>query len=302
MSLEKITAAYLDHLSGDDLGLLEGERQLVSRVATAQEILRKHPGGFDELLALPRVFEAIFVPAGRDQIGAASPFLVFAVVVHRAAAELATTSYVAEWIGPGRRTPLFDVERLRDFTSAAWRKFFLAELLASYTRVASGSVIIPTRRGMRRHRFSELDPVRLAGLLEVVSEAERPGIFRRLGDLALFLTGVFPDYVARRGFGPIEEGRLLRSAGTERGAGGRSTELNTTAPGVGDTGAVGLLEVLGRRWYRAAFELLPTPVPESTAVVGELPERFGQARRILGFVTERFLFPNRDSWFGLGHG
>ena len=52
----------------------------------------------------------------------------------------------------------------------------------------------------------------------------------------------------------------------------------------------------------AAFELLPTPVPENVAVVGELPERFGQARRILGFVTERFLFANRDMWFGLGNG
>lgn len=302
MSLQQITAAYLEHLSGRDIELLTGERQLVSSVATGQEILRRHPGGFDELLAHPRVFEAVFAPAGGDPLRAASPFLLFAVVVHRAAAELATTSYVTEWLGPGRRTPLFDVERLRDFTSAAWRRFFLAELLASYTRVASGSVIIPTRRGLRRHRFSELDPVRLARLLEVVSEAERPGIFRRLGDLALFLTGVFPDYTGRRGFGPIEEGRLLRSTGTEGGAGERTTELKSTPPGLGDTGAVALLETLGQRWYRAAFELLPTPVPRNIAVVGELPERFGQARRILGFVTERFLFANRDSWFGLGHG
>ena len=57
-------------------------------------------------------------------------------------------------------------------------------------------------------------------------------------------------------------------------------------------------EQLGRRWYRGAFELLPRPVPGNVAVLGELPERFGQARRILNLVTERFLFRYRDRWFG----
>ena len=153
----------------------------------------------------------------------ASPFLVFAVTVEQAGEQLASASYVPEWVGIGRRTPLFDVPRLREFMSSPWRRFFLAELLASYTRVASGSVLVATRRGFRRQRFSELDPVHLAGLLDVVPDAERPGVLRRLGDLALFLTGVFPDYVARHGFGPVDQGRLLRSgrvaAGPRRGAG-----------------------------------------------------------------------------------
>ena len=116
-------------------------------------------------------------------------------------------------VGPGAWPRVLDAAQLCDFLAAPWRRLFLAELLASYTHVASGSVLVSTRRGWRRQRFSELDPVRLAGLLEVISESERPGILRRLGDLTLFLTGVFPDYVARRGFGPIEESRLLRAGG-----------------------------------------------------------------------------------------
>ena len=146
-----------------------------------------------------------------------SPFLAFAVAVEQAGQQLSAASYVPEWAGVGRRTPLFDVPRLRDFMSSPWRRFFLAELLASYTRVASGSVVVATRRGLRRQRFSELDPVRLAGLLDVVPDAERPGVLRRLGDLALFLTGVFPDYVARHGFGPVDQSRLLRSSRVSAG-------------------------------------------------------------------------------------
>ena len=229
----------------------------------------------------------------------ASPFLVFAVTVEQAGEQLASASYVPEWVGLGRRTPLFDVPRLREFMSSPWRRFFLAELLASYTRVASGSVLVATRRGFRRQRFSELDPVHLAGLLDVVPDAERPGVLRRLGDLALFLTGVFPDYVARHGFGPVDQGRLLRSsrvtAGPRRGAGAAARP-----PVIDEDGdAVALLGQLGRRWYQAAFRLLPGPVPANVAVISEMPERFNDARRILGVIAERFLFAHRQDWFGI---
>src|SRR5690348_10230268 len=47
-----------------------------------------------------------------------------------------------------------------------------------------------------------------AGLLEAVPQAERPGVYRRLGDVTLFLTGVFPDYAATRVLGPVNAARL----------------------------------------------------------------------------------------------
>jgi hypothetical protein len=297
-----VTDAYLEHLTTDDLSLLlagESERPQDSRADMHRVAagFRSRPARLDELLGSQRVFDMVFSETSRSEpLLSASPFLVFAVCVQRAASELGSVSYVEEWLGPGRRAPVFDVAQLREFMSIPRRRLFLAELLASYTHVSSGSVVFFTRRGLRRQRFSELDPVRLAGLLEVVSEGERPGILRRLGDLALFLTGVFPDHVARKGFGPIEEGRLLRSGTVARtDAPARPSSL----PFGAQTGAVGLLDQLGRRWYRAAFDLLPRPVPENVAVLEEMSERFDQARRILGLITEKFLFAHRDRWFGL---
>jgi hypothetical protein len=297
-----VTTAYLEHFTAKDLALLRFGDPRAARPEDAEELLRAHPGGFDELLASTQAFETVFAAPrpGDPLLLAASPFLVFSIAVHRAATELRSASYVAEWLGPGRRAPVFDVEQLREFMAPPWHRLFLIELLASYTHVSSGSVVVSTRRGLRRQRFSELDPVRLAGLLEVVPEAERPGVLRRLGDLALFLTGVFPDHIARQGFGPVEQGRLLRAGGFVKGR----SEAVASEPGhaaLGDRGAVGLLELLGRRWYQAAFELLPRPVAGNVTVLGELPERFGQARRMLSVVTERFLFPHRDRWFGLGN-
>jgi hypothetical protein len=291
--------SYLDHLTAQDLDLLlpaDHPARSVSDRSARRGLVDAH--GIEELLQLERVYEAVFSPSpDGDPFSAVSPFLVFAVAVNKAARELASASYVSEWLAPGRSAPVFDTAELRDFISSPSRRLFLSELLASYTHVASGSIMVLTNRGIRRQRFSELDPVRMAALLEVVSDAERPGILRRLGDLALFLTGVFPDYVARRGFGPVEEGRLLRSGGAGASA---EHDPHRQPASLGDRGAVGLLERLGRQWYRSAFELLPRPVAQSVSIVGELPERFGQARRILGLVTERFLFSTRDRLFGLG--
>jgi hypothetical protein len=298
-----VTPAYLEHFTDGDLALL------VPRAADAgpghdpRVALAHRRGGIEDLLVRPQLFEAVFSEGqSRDPLVGVSPFLAFAVAVHRTARDLASATYTAEWVGIGRRMPVFDVAGLRDFLSRPWHRFFLAELLASYTHVSSGSVMVATRRGLRRQRFSELDPVRLAGLLDVVSADERPGVLRRLGDLALFLTGVFPDYVARRGFAPIERGRLVR-AGSLDPARSKGTDGGPGQPLDGDDGnAVALLELIGRRSYQAAFQLVRPPVPGNVAVLEELPRRFGDARRILGVVTERFLFAHRGRWFGVGQG
>src|SRR6266511_1163227 len=189
--------------------------------------------------------------------------------------------------------PVFDVATLRDFLAAPARRLFLAELLASYVHVASGSVLVQTRRGWRRQRFSELDPVRLAALLDVVPAGERVGIYRRLGDLALFLTGVFPDHTATRAFAPVHAQRLLRHAGLEGVEAGRPGSMAEPAWGAG---GVALLERLGRRWYRLAYQSAPVRTAP-LRVMDEVAERFDQARRILNLVTDTYLFPFRARWF-----
>ncbi len=329
--------AYLEHLSDTDLSLLLADAAGAGGSWRARA--REH--GVEPLLAAPSAAERVLGPGGGEELALVSPFLVFAVAVQRTAARLEAATHVLEWVGPGRRAPVFDAPRLREFVADPWRRLSLAELLASYSRVTSGSFLVATRRGWRRQRFSELDPVRLAGLLDVVPAAERPGVLRRLGDLALFLTGVFPDHVARRGFGAVEEGRLRRSVagpaprqgqgqwqgqwqgqghGQWQGPGpvpGRQPAPRTgpaaptpplpaapLLPGgsaaalVGDGGPVGMLADLGRRWYRAAYELMGRPAGGRPAVVGELGHRFDEARRVLEDLTAHHLFGERERYFG----
>ena len=266
---------YLQHLTEADRGLIAGVSRPGSPLSTA--------------LGDPALEEAVFGPGTADAIRAAmSPFLCFAVAVHGTRAYLETTTYVEERWAPRRRIPVFDVGPLRDLLADPGRRLFLAELLGSYTHVASGATWQRTRRGWRRRRFSELDPVRLAELLEAVRPEERAGIYRRLGDLALFLTGVFPDHHAAPATGQLAANRLLRISGL------RPDDDAVLGPE--------LLGQLGPRWYAMAARSAATHGAAMTAglaVAAEMGERFGEARRVLNVVSDRYLFPLRERWFGL---
>ena len=166
------------------------------------------------------------------------------------------------------------------------RKLFLAELLASFTRVASGRYRVRSGGQTRCRRFSELDPVRLAGMLDAVPEQSRPGVYRRLGDVSLFLAGVFPDYSSAGAFGPVDTERLLRLARVPA----PDRDSMAAAPGID------LLEYLGARWYRAAVALAPVRTARLTAA-REVAERFGHARRILNHLADRYLLGPDSPWF-----
>jgi hypothetical protein len=284
-----VGSGYADHLTDADLGLLASATQGLREPdwAAAAAWLRGHPEHLPPLIADPSVFRAVFGPGEpTPQATLASPFLIFAVAVHQAAAELESLDHVPERSGPRQRVPLFDAPDLRDFLGSSARRLFLAELLASFTRAAGGQYRAVVRGRPRARRFSELDLARLAATLDTVPEADRPGVYRRLGDVALFLTGVFPDYAVSHALGPVSAARLLRAAQVPP----RQHEQLTTAP------AIDLFEYLGARWYRAALSLAPARTAR-LAVVAEVADRFRQARRVLNHIADRCLFAQGSPWF-----
>src|SRR2546428_3660567 len=125
----------------------------------------------------------------------ASPLHTFGLLIARTADDLASLSFVAEWVGPGERVPVFDAASLRGLADDTDRRMFLAELLASYTHVVSGRVWSRTARGWRKRRYSELDPLWLGELIEALPEARRGAALRRLRPLPLLLPGLFPGHV-----------------------------------------------------------------------------------------------------------
>ena len=268
---------YLEHLTDADLGVL-------AAAGEAGDAAGRDPQRIEGLIDSPALFRRLFRTAGRDPLLQGSPFLLFAVLVHRTIRDLGQASFVEEWVGPRQRVPVFDVSGLRDFGADPLRRFFLAELLASYTHVRSGSVLVQTRRGWRRRHFSELDPIRLIELAELLPEPERVSVYRRLGDLSLFLTGVFPDYAAERLVVERERHRLERAlAAADRASAERHD-------------GIWLLESLGQRAYRIAQRAADRRTAMA-GVLAEVSENFAVARRVLNFLTDRYLFPLRRQWF-----
>jgi hypothetical protein len=287
-------AGYLEHLAPADLGVvlrLAGRPPMDAGEALA--LLRREPDLLERTLASPAAAEELLRGGlddpEREPLVTASPFLTFAVAVEQVSAHLRDASYVSEWVGPRQRLPLLGGDDLRELLDDGRRRVFLAALLASYTRVSSGTLWRETARGWRRHRFSELDPVRLASTLDLLPESRHPAVHRRLGDLSLFLAGVFPDHTASRAFGPIELQRLGRAAAVAGPPGELLGELEAR-------GAVGLLDHLGPRWYRLAARAA-APAGAPARLLEAIAERFVQARRALNVLADRHLFPSPREWF-----
>src|SRR3989475_11850536 len=244
-----LSSLYLEHLSDADLAFL-------GAAGESRHDVRRDPERLEALIDSPQTFRALFTMPGRDPLLRGSPFLIFAVLIHRVVRDLGQASFIEEWVGPRQRVPVFDTSSLRDFGADPLRRLFLAELLASYTNVTSGSTMVKTTRGWRRLRFSELDPLRLIELAEVVPQADRPSVYRRLGDLSLFLTGIFPDYAGERLVADRERRALERALATAD----RERSENRDV--------VWLLEHLGRRAYRIAQQATDRP----TAMASVLAE------------------------------
>jgi hypothetical protein len=264
---------FVERLSEHDLRVLTGLGD-ISSTDDLRARLSSSPASLESYLSQPRLFEVVFGTSEPGMISGLTPLLAFSALVYQAKRDLRTVSYVPEWVGAGERLPVFDVASLREFIDDTTRRFLVIELLNSFTRVASGTMWVRTPRGYRRRRFSELDPVHLAEMVESLPVAQRAGGYRRLGDVALFLTGVFPDHTARHPVSAVGRDRLARSIGA-RGDGFGAEYLR-------------FLEQLGSAWYERAATTphLPAQVRQP---LEEMAQGFTPARRFLNYLADRYL-------------
>ena len=266
---------FVERLTENDLELLA---TLDDPPATTDELrdrLRNDPETLDEMLAEPRLYEMIFESSEAGMIAGLTPLLAFSVLVHKTMRDLGTASYVPEWVGAGERLPVFDVESLRDFIDDMARRYLLSEFLNSFTRITSGSVWVRTERGYRRRRYSELDPVALAEMVHSLPTGQQSAGYRRLGDVTLFLTGVFPDHTARHPVSGMRRDRLARLAGIDSG---EAFEVDY----------VPFLEKVGSASYDRAAQVSLLP-PDGRRLLRDMASNFIHARRFLNYLADHYL-------------
>jgi hypothetical protein len=203
-----------------------------------------------------------------------SPTLLFAILLRRIRRDLAEIPYTVERISADGRVVVFDAGMARRLLESREILDYLVELLVSFERVGTITVRrVAPRPTVRRLSTLSIDDMReLTGL---VDPQDRPAVFRRIGDLALFLTGMFPDSVAWRPQLP------LAAATSERSA--RMWRMED-------------YETEGRRAYRLAADHFSTDAPRLADVLARLAEEFSAARKPLTVLAERYLAWARPHW------
>jgi len=263
--------SYLDQLTARDLALLARIAAIdPDRLRTE---LRHRPWLINDLLADPQVYQAVMEDKSLDA-GIVSPFLLFAILLHRAAAEIRNSTYVSDWTGPKERLPVFDVAPLQEFLDDPARTFFLVTVLTSFA--------VPQRLPLPAHPF---DLFEIAGWVEMSQPEQRAILLRRLGDVSLLLAGVFPDKTGPAPLGPRDAQRLGHTIGMN------ADELLELCDSARIGPGLSAMETLGSRWYQAASVEKGMPL-----VLNDVAIRFRSARRVLNHVTDRYLYRLDPRW------
>jgi hypothetical protein len=202
-----------------------------------------------------------------------TPKLFFSVLLRQARKDLTKARYTME-TRARQKIPVFDTHLVVGLLGKPGICSYLADMLTSFTRVESFAWRVRVREGIwRKHRVSDLDIDGLIKLCEHVDEFYRFSLYKRIGDVCLFLTGMFPEYVARKG----DPFAALR---------GRRRDLED-------------YEQDGADFYQLAAEHEVAAIIEVNEVLETLSSDFALAEKPLKFLSEHYLLTRKHTLFGL---
>jgi hypothetical protein len=238
------------------------------------EIVKDDEGFVEAMLGDAKLFDRVM---GEDSILLQiTPKLFFSVVLQRARADLRQVSFTME-LRSGQKIPVFDTDQVVELLSDRTVCDYLAGMLASFTRVQGFTWPVRVRKGLwYKHRFSDLDIDSLIRLCQAIEEPQRFSFYRRIADVCLFITGMFPEHVQDKGhWPPGQSGRRRRERDLED------------------------YEEEGRQFYTLAAEHEMAAIMQLSQVLDTLAEGFTLAEKPLKFVSEHYLLARKDTLFAL---
>src|SRR5213594_1224856 len=150
---------------------------------------------------------------------------------------------------------------------------YLIELLVSFTRTDSFSLEVEEAGRRRRRRFSDLSSEDMIALAALMPEDLRFPILRRIADIALFVTGIFPEHAE-----PFH-----RQPGSSPGPGVRWRFRRSLEK----------YEDEGRRFYRLAARHEVARRTGMTRALEALAEMFPVARKPLNVLASQYISTSR---------
>lgn len=271
-----VAMAYLQDLTEDDLYFIVttvvDKRQDYDYICN---LLKDKPDFIDIMLENEKLFHR--VQGDENILLKISPFLLFSILLRQAKREMEKQSYTMEYVSSHERIPVFDAREATDLLNNRDVREYLARMLASFTRVESATLVFKSKGGITYQRnFCDLDfddVMELAGLVELPF---RFPFYKRLADLSLFVSGIFPEYVCRS-----QEEKNKIPAHLQ---GRRARTLHD-------------YEEEGRRYYDLAATYEEAREQGIADVLSLLAEKFTLARKPLNYLVENYIDKYRSKWF-----
>ncbi|KPJ88344.1 MAG: hypothetical protein AMS17_05875 [Spirochaetes bacterium DG_61] len=205
-----------------------------------------------------------------------SPHLFFTVLLEWVKKDIAQQNYTIER-SRGQQMVVFDGRAVADLLKEARITAYLADLLVSFIRINSITISVRVKKeGWRKLRFSDFDVESLIRYSEMIEESQRFGPYKRIADICLFISGVFPEY--------IEAQKTVPSFGRAR----LGMFARWSREGI---------EKYGKLFYRAAAEQSATHLHELQEVLMKLSEHFILATKPLDVLTNRYLSFHKEKFF-----
>lgn len=242
--------------------LCEEENQKVHFLA----LIRKDPESLNTLLNHDRLFKQIV--ESENLFMRVSPYLYFELLLRRAILDIQKEAYTLETIGYRTKVPVFDQKKVLEVLSQEALRDYLVEMLVSFIRVNNFTIYLRKGPGIYLKRtFSDFDFDLLAEMGQDAEEPYRFLFFKRAGDIALFVSGIFPEH-------------LFGSPGVH---GSRNPWITKW------TNRGKELEERGIRLYRQASESVVAREHNLDFVLGYLAENFHFTKKPLNVMTDRYL-------------
>jgi hypothetical protein len=256
------------HLSESDL------RFLVETVATERRdyehianLVRDKEDLLEPMLDDPKLMERLF--RDEEALVRVTPHLLFSVLLRRLRKQLEKETYVLDLDTNGKRIPIFEGRAVAEMLADKQTCDYLAEMLSSFARTNSGMIYWKERGTWHKRRFSDLDLDDMVELARVIDPEMRPALYKRIADLALFLSGIFPEHSAYV-------------------AGPRRTIFSPKR-------TLEEYEQTGKRFYQVAAR--ETDQMHWKPILGTLAEKFTLARLALNSLSDRYVKTLRTRYF-----
>lgn len=209
-----------------------------------------------------------------------SPWLFFTVLLRRARRDMQQEAFTLEKRGR-QNVLLFDTDQVIRLLEQESMLDYLAAMLASFTRIETVTVPRRVRKGVWHHdRTSNLDVEGLMRQCQLLDRAFHFEPYKRIGDVCLFLSGMFPEYIDAQHRYPAS--RELRPKARSRVVKSREDYENH-----------------GQAFYRLAAEHERARLEGLDTVLTSLSENFILAEKPIAFLANRYLGFKRQRLFGI---